>query len=145
MFLAHVEIQVADFEKSAEFYDAVMATLGAGRREDKSPHAIGYGVHGPDFWIDRQVSGTGFRESHLAFCAETNEQVEAFVEAARALGMEVLHEPAERTEYVGGPVVGYYAGYVRDPDGNNVEAAVCMMDFPWLDEPRAWAGNRDRA
>lgn len=145
MFLSHVEIQCADFAKSAQFYDAVMATLGAGRREDKSPYAIGYGVHGPDFWIGTFVSGTGFRESHIAFAAETNEQVDAFVEAARALGYEVLHEPREWPEYTGDAVAGYYAGFVRDPDGNNIEAAVCVLDLPWLDKPTAWAGGRDRA
>jgi len=54
----------------------------------------------------------------LAFRAPSREAVVAFRDAAVALGMEVLHEPREWPEYH----PGYYGAFVRDPDGNNVEA-----------------------
>lgn len=116
--LAHVSIQCADFERSAAFYDAVLAPLG-GRRILEAGDAIGYGVPpGADFWIGRQQTGDGFRETHIAFFAPDRGAVDAFVEAARRTGAEILHEPRVWPEYH----ETYYAGFVRDPDGNNVEA-----------------------
>ena len=130
MFLNHVEIQCSDLDASARFYDAVFAPLGATRQEeDHLPNAIGYGTQGPDFWIGVHRFGEGFRESHLAFTAPSKEAVDAFFATATALGAEVLHEPSERPEYVGGPLVSYYAAFVRDPDGNNVEATYQVFDF----------------
>ena len=61
----HVEIQVSDFDASARFYDAVLGALGAVRQEDKSPDAIGWGDHGPEFWIGVHRFGHGFREHYL--------------------------------------------------------------------------------
>ncbi|HWD54463.1 MAG TPA: VOC family protein [Acidimicrobiales bacterium] len=119
--LAHVSIQCADFDRSAVFYDAVLSPLGGGRIMEVDGDAIGYGVPpAPVFWIGRQRSGDGFRETHLAFLAPDRAAVRAFVEAARAKGAEVLHEPKVWPEYH----PAYYGGFVRDPDGNNVEA-VC--------------------
>jgi catechol 2,3-dioxygenase-like lactoylglutathione lyase family enzyme len=119
--LAHVSIQCADLGRSAIFYDAVLAPLG-GARVMEDGDAIGYGVApAPTFWIGPQQSGDGFRETHIAFRATDRAAVRAFVEAARATGAEVLHEPKIWPEY--SPT--YYGGFVRDPDGNNVEA-VCL-------------------
>lgn len=118
----HVELQVSDFDASARFYDAVLGALGAGRRLDMSPKAIGWGRLGPDFWIGTHRFGDGFRESHIAFSAPSRAAVDDFLAAARDVGAEVLHEAREWPEYTGGPVVAYYAAFVRDPDGNNIEA-----------------------
>jgi len=118
----HVSIQCEDVKKSAAFYDAVLGVLGGGRVMDFG-EAIGYGTQGmPVFWIGAHETGEGFRESHLAFRAADRAAVRAFVEAARATGAEVLHEPRVWEEYH----PSYYAGFVRDPDGNNVEA-VCHL------------------
>ena len=84
-------------------------------------HAIGYGLPPrPEFWIGPHSTGTGFRESHLAFTAPSRAAVRAFFDAAVATGAEVLHEPRICPEYH----ANYYGAFVRDPDGNNVEA-VC--------------------
>ncbi len=113
-------MQCADLAASATFYDAVLAPLGGARIMDFGP-AIGYGVGGkPDFWISSQVDGDGFRQSHIAFAADSREIVDAFFAAAVARGAEVLHEPRMWPEYH----AHYYGAFVRDPDGNNVEA-VC--------------------
>jgi catechol 2,3-dioxygenase-like lactoylglutathione lyase family enzyme len=116
----HLSIQCADVETSAEFYDTVLATVGGARIMDFG-EVIGYGVPPmPDFWIGPRATGEGFRESHIAFAAPDRAAVRAFVAAATGAGAEVLHEPRLWPEYH--PT--YYGGFVRDPDGNNVEA-VC--------------------
>ena len=116
----HVSIQCTDPEASAAFYDAVLATLGGQRIMEFGP-VIGYGVPPmPDFWIGPHETGEGFRESHLAFSAPDRATVQAFYEAAVAAGADVLHEPRLWPEYH----PNYFGAFVRDPDGNNVEA-VC--------------------
>jgi catechol 2,3-dioxygenase-like lactoylglutathione lyase family enzyme len=118
--LDHVSLQCADVAASASFYDAVLAPLGGARVMDFG-EAIGYGVPPmPDFWISAQTTGEGFRETHVAFAAPNRAAVRAFHEAAVARGVEVLHEPRLWPEYH----PNYYGVFVRDPDGNNVEA-VC--------------------
>jgi catechol 2,3-dioxygenase-like lactoylglutathione lyase family enzyme len=115
--LDHVGIQCADLAASAAFYDAVTAPLGLRRVMDFGV-AIGYGGDRADFWIGRQETGDGFRESHIAFAAPDRAAVDAFFAAAVATGAEVLHEPKIHPEYH----EHYYGAFVWDPDGNNVEA-----------------------
>jgi len=118
--LDHLSIQCADVARSAEFYDKVLATVGGQRIMDFGD-VLGYGVPPmPDFWLGPQATGEGFREAHIAFSAPDRAAVNAFFDAAVELGAEVLHEPRVCPEYH----PNYYGGFVRDPDGNNVEA-VC--------------------
>jgi len=118
--LDHLSIQCADVARSAAFYDAVLPTIG-GSRIMVFGDVIGYGVPPmPDFWLGPQTTGEGFRESHIAFRAPDRAAVRAFFDAAVAAGAEVLHEPRVWPEYQ----PGYYGAFVRDPDGDNVEA-VC--------------------
>ena len=113
----HVAMQCKDLWTSAAFYEAVLAPLG-GRRLMEVDDRIGFGVDFPTFWIGRHTTGRGFRESHLAFRASDREAVRAFRDAAVTYGAELLHEPRWWPEYH----PGYYGAFVRDPDGNNVEA-----------------------
>src|SRR2546429_1799105 len=84
--LDHVSIQYADLAASAAFYDAVLAPLG-GRRVLDFGEAIGYGAPPlPDFWIRRQATGDGFRESPLAFTPPDRAAVHPLFEAATAPG-----------------------------------------------------------
>jgi len=118
--LDHLSIQCEDVAASAAFYDAVLGSLGAGRVMDFG-EVIGFGIAGkPDFWIGPQQTGEGFRESHIAFVAPDRGAVQAFFDAAVGSGAEVLYEPRPWPEYH----PDYYGAFVRDPDGNNVEA-VC--------------------
>ena len=90
---------------------------------------VGYGTPpDADFWIAPVNTGDGFRESHLAFNAADRAAVRAFFDAAVGLGAEVLHEPRTWPEYH----ADYYGAFVRDPDGNNVEAVchVAEVDSP---------------
>jgi len=125
--LDHLGIQCADLAASAAFYDTVLAPLGASRLMDFGV-AIGYGVgQKPDFWLGEQDdSGDGFRESHIAFEARDRAAVQAFFDAAVAAGAEVLHEPRVFPEYH----ASYFGAFVRDPDGNNVEAVCHAPESP---------------
>jgi catechol 2,3-dioxygenase-like lactoylglutathione lyase family enzyme len=116
--LDHVGFQCRDLAASATFYDTVLAPLGATRIMDFEV-AMGFGRDGkPDFWIGVFDSGEGFRESHICFAAADRAAVRAFFDAAVGIGAEVLHEPRLWPEYH----ENYYGAFVRDPDGNNVEA-----------------------
>jgi len=115
----HVSIQVADVAAAASFYDAVLAPLGGKRILDYG-EVIGYGVEFPDFWLGPVTTAGTAREMHLAFKAPNRAAVTAFFETAVANGAEVLHEPRVWPEYH----ETYFGAFVRDPDGNNVEA-VC--------------------
>jgi catechol 2,3-dioxygenase-like lactoylglutathione lyase family enzyme len=117
--LDHLSIQCSDIAASAAFYDAVLPSIGGTRIMEFDPE-IGYGIPPmPCFWLGPHRTGQGFRESHIAFTAPDRASVDAFVAAAEAAGAEVLHEPKLWPEYH----PNYYGGFVRDPDGNNVEAA----------------------
>lgn len=117
--LAHVSIQCANPGASRAFYEAVLGPLGGKALLVYGDH-VGFGSSdaGPDFWIGPvNTPGGPHDDVHLAFRARSRAEVDAFVEVARARGAEVLHEPKE---WWYSP--GYYGGFVRDPDGNNVEA-----------------------
>ncbi len=116
----HISLQCADAAASAAFYDAVLAPLGGTRVMDFGD-VVGFGVAPmPEFWIGPRSTGEGFRESHIAFTAASRDAVDAFFAVAVAAGAAVLHEPRLWPEYH----AAYYGAFVRDPDGNNVEA-VC--------------------
>lgn len=115
--LDHLGIQCADIPAAASFYDTVLAPLGA-KRIMQFGDVIGFGIPPkPDFWISPD-EGTGFRESHICFAAPDRATVDQFLEAAKSVGAEVLHEARLWPEYHD----NYYGAFVRDPDGNNVEA-----------------------
>jgi catechol 2,3-dioxygenase-like lactoylglutathione lyase family enzyme len=119
----HLGINCSDLAASAAFYDKVLGVLGHTRLMDVDV-AIGYGTDKPDFWIGAQppsgpASGPN-REIHVAFTAASADQVRAFFDAAVSLGAEVLHEPQHWPDYHD----HYFGAFVRDLDGNNVEA-VC--------------------
>jgi len=114
----HFGINCSDLAASAHFYDEVLGVLGYSRQMDVGV-AIGYGSEGrPDFWISAWQGSDPNREMHCAFRADSVEAVRAFHAKAVELGAESLHEPRLWPEYH----PGYFGGFVRDPDGNNVEA-----------------------
>jgi catechol 2,3-dioxygenase-like lactoylglutathione lyase family enzyme len=120
--LDHLSIQCSDPAATSSFYDAVLPALGGQRIMDFG-EVIGYGVPPrPTFWIGPDNTGQGFRESHIAFSAPSRTAVDAFFEAAASHGAEALHPPRVWPEYH----PNYYGAFVRDPDGNNVEA-VCHL------------------
>ncbi len=120
--LDHIAVQVADLDVSAAFYEAVFPAIGGGRIMSFGD-VIGYGIGmQPTFWIGRATEDRPARETHVAFAAPDRASVRAWFEAAQAAGAQVLHEPRVWPEYH----PDYYGAFVRDPDGNNVEA-VCHL------------------
>jgi catechol 2,3-dioxygenase-like lactoylglutathione lyase family enzyme len=117
----HMGINCADWDKSKAFYDKVLGVLGYTRQMDYQV-AIGYGRDGqPSFWIADASAGDASganREIHVGFQAADIDAVKAFYDAALELGAESLHAPRLWPEYHS----GYFGAFVRDPDGNNVEA-----------------------
>ena len=113
----HFGINCSDFGQSRRFYDAVLGVLGYSRQMDVG-QAIGYGKDGhPDFWIADADLGPN-REVHVAFAAADTDAVRAFYDTALGLGAASLHAPRLWPEYH----PGYFGAFVRDPDGNNIEA-----------------------
>jgi catechol 2,3-dioxygenase-like lactoylglutathione lyase family enzyme len=119
MPLDHVSLQAADLSATATFYDRALAPLGITRIVDFG-NMIGYGEERPYFWIGRQSTSAPQKEVHIAFRGADRSVVQRFFDEAVAAGAEVLHEPRVFAEYH----PNYYGAFVRDPDGNNIEA-VC--------------------
>jgi catechol 2,3-dioxygenase-like lactoylglutathione lyase family enzyme len=119
--LDHLSLQCADLEASASFYNAVLPTLGYHLIMEVD-QALGYGDGRPTFWLGQQRTGDGFRESHVAFTAPSRAAVQQFFDAAVESGAAVLYEPKVWPDYH----PNYFATFVRDPDGNNIEA-VCHL------------------
>jgi catechol 2,3-dioxygenase-like lactoylglutathione lyase family enzyme len=119
----HTGIGVADMARSAIFYDAVLSALGLRRLmqlpKNKGTDGIGYGSEYPVFWIDR-FHPHGVKQ-HTAFMAKSRAEVDMFHAAALAAGGTDNGPPGLRDIAKGYPP-GYYAAFVIDPDGNNVEA-----------------------
>jgi catechol 2,3-dioxygenase-like lactoylglutathione lyase family enzyme len=112
----HTGIGVADVGRSAVFYDAALGALGL-RRVRQMPDGvgtdgIGYGVDHPVFWIDR-FHPHSVRQ-HTAFIAKDRAEVKAFYAAALEAGGKDNGAPGQRRPH-------YYAAFVLDPDGNNIE------------------------
>ncbi len=115
--LDHLSLQVLDLDQSLGFYDAVLKPLGC-RRVLVFDDRVGYGEEFPSFWVGAADDRIANRPVHVAFRAPNSAAVDAFHAIAVELGLESLHEPRVWPEYHS----GYYGAFVRDPDGNNVEA-----------------------
>jgi catechol 2,3-dioxygenase-like lactoylglutathione lyase family enzyme len=119
----HTGIGVAQVGRSAAFYDAALGALGLRRvmqlPKNDGGDAVGYGVEYPIFWIDR-FHPHGVRQ-HTAFAAKNRAEVDAFYAAALKAGGTDNGPPGLRDPAKGFPQ-GYYAAFLLDPDGNNIEA-----------------------
>lgn len=119
----HLSLGVANVDRSAAFYDAVLAPLGSVRLF-RTLRAAGFGPPGFTGEAPFAVVEGGRREQapgfHLAFAAPDRAAVDAFYAAALANGGADDGPPGIREHYD----PGYYAAFVRDPDGHRVEAVV---------------------
>jgi catechol 2,3-dioxygenase-like lactoylglutathione lyase family enzyme len=116
--LDHVTVNVGDFEQAKRFYEQALAPLGYSvQMEFAGAAGFGTGAGIPDFWIG---SSPERGAAHVAFSASDRETVDAFYEAAIAAGGQDNGGPGLRPHYH----ETYYAAYVHDAAGNNVEA-VC--------------------
>ena len=117
----HVSIAVRDLAASARFYETVLATLGYEKLADR-PATIGFGKKYPELWLNERRNmapvdaDTG---AHICLRASSVEAVQAFHAAAIAAGGASDGAPGPRSGQIG----GYYAAFIRDPEGNRIEAA----------------------
>jgi catechol 2,3-dioxygenase-like lactoylglutathione lyase family enzyme len=118
MILDHIGLAVRDFANSATFFRRALAPLGIQTVLEGEGWAM-LGKDGrPEFWIGAHGIPPG--PIHIAFAAETREQVRAFHRAALAAGGRDNGAPGIRAKYH----PDYYGAFVFDPDGHNIEA-VC--------------------
>lgn len=130
MSLDHISVGVSDMKKAKAFYDAVLAPLGMTAvmpvEIGGALVAAGYGeADKPTFWIGFPVNGQPASMGngvHIAFSAATRAAVDAFYLAAMEKGGVEDGGPGLRIEYH----PDYYAAFVRDTDGNKIEA-VCHV------------------
>ena len=123
--LDHIGLAVTDLARSRAFYEAALAPLGItvlqvidGAETESGGTAVMMGDSEPFFvFADNEQPGEG---THVAFRAESRAQVDGFYEAAMAAGGKDNGAPGIRAHYH--PT--YYAAFVHDPDGINVEV-VC--------------------
>jgi catechol 2,3-dioxygenase-like lactoylglutathione lyase family enzyme len=115
----HVSLQVTEADRSRRFYDRILAPLGL-HPAYADGAATGYAdpTGRAPFWIVPTADTAASRELHIAFRAPHRRAVEEVYGAATDIGAEILHAPRTFPEY--NP--DYYACFVRDPDGHNIEA-----------------------
>ena len=117
----HVSIAVRDLKASARFYERLLATLGMTRLREWPDAAVGYGKKYPEFWISRRASMAPVAADsgvHVCLRARDATMVDAFHAAALSAGGSFDGAPGLRAHYH----EGYYAAFIRDPDGNRIEA-----------------------
>lgn len=119
--IAHTSLPVSDYQKAKEFYTKVLATLSYTQNMEYGEAAGFNDGTNTDFWIG--TSEKGVVPLHVAFAAKDKEQVEAFYNAALELGAKDNGAPGYRKDYW----PGYYAAFVHDADGHNIE--VVFFDY----------------
>jgi len=114
----HVSIAVRDLKAAARFYEPLLAKLGLVKLRD-GPASIGYGKKYPEFWLNERKDLSGVDNgAHVALRVREAAAVDAFYAAALAGGGSSDGAPGFRPEYN----ASYYAAFIRDPDGNRIEA-----------------------
>jgi catechol 2,3-dioxygenase-like lactoylglutathione lyase family enzyme len=122
----HISVGVADLERSARFYEAVLAALGLARLVTR-PATIGFGKNYPEFWINLRAGMAQVAPesgAHVCLRAKSTGEVDAFHAAALDAGGQSDGAPGLRPH----DRVRYYAAFVRDPDGNRIEAVTFPAD-----------------
>ena len=117
----HISIAVRDLTPAARFYERLLATLGMIKLREWPDAAIGYGKKYPEFWINKRASMAPVANdsgAHICLRAPSPEAVDAFHSTAIAAGGASDGAPGLRAEYH----ENYYAAFIRDPDGNRIEA-----------------------
>jgi catechol 2,3-dioxygenase-like lactoylglutathione lyase family enzyme len=124
----HVSVGVSDLNRAANFYELTLAPLGLSRVVTR-PATIGFGKAYPEFWINLRADmapvepGSGV---HIGLRAKSTDEVDAFHAAALKAGGSSDGAPGLRPH----DRVRYYAAFVRDPDGNRIEAVTFPKDDP---------------
>jgi catechol 2,3-dioxygenase-like lactoylglutathione lyase family enzyme len=123
----HVSVAVSDLAAAARFYETILAPLGYAKLEDR-PTTVGFGKRYAEFWINLRSSTFPLASSsgaHVALRAASTAAVDGFHAAALAAGGTCDGPPGLRPQHG----ESYYAAFIRDPDGNRIEA----VTFPHIE------------
>jgi catechol 2,3-dioxygenase-like lactoylglutathione lyase family enzyme len=122
----HISIAVSDLQRSARFYERVLAPLGMTRLVER-PRTVGFGKRYPEFWLNLRDTHAPAADpgAHIALRAPSQDAVAAFHRIALENGGRDDGAPGDRK----GEMTVYYGAFVRDPDGNKIEA----VTFPRKD------------
>src|SRR3954468_6972434 len=112
----HAGLHVSDIDKAKDFYSKALAPLGYTMMVEFPEYKVaGFGADGKaDFWINGKDSD---ETNHVAFAAKDKSAVEGFYKAGLAAGGSDNGAPGYRKDYS----PGYYAAFVKDLDGHNIE------------------------
>src|SRR5229473_1547754 len=120
----HISIAVHDLDQAARFYEIMLGAIGYDKLEVR-PHTIGFGKKYPEFWLNLRTTMAPVDEdsgAHVGLRVRSAELVDAFHAAALAAGGSCDGAPGLRPQHG----EGYYAAFIRDPDGNRVEAVTFL-------------------
>ena len=124
--LDHISLGVSDLERAARFYELALAPLGLTRLVTRRA-TIGFGKSFPEFWINFRAGMAEVAADsgvHVCLRAKSTVDVDAFHAAAMGAGGRSDGAPGLRPH----DRVRYYAAFVRDPDGNRIEAVTFPND-----------------
>ena len=129
----HVSIAVRDLERATAFYEAVLSRIGYARLEARAT-TVGFGKRYSELWLNHRPEmlalpdDTGLHNNgvHVCLRAPTTAAVDAFHAAALAAGGASDGGPGLRPHHG----EGYYAAFIRDPDGNRIEAVTFVTRSP---------------
>lgn len=123
--IAHVTLPVSDYRQAKQFYAETLAPLGY-KMNMEYGEAAGFMEGGnTSFWIAKKER---VEPGHVAFEAKSKDEVEAFYDAAISAGAKDNGKPGYRREYW----PGYYAAFILDTDGHNIEAV--WFDYSQVEE-----------
>jgi catechol 2,3-dioxygenase-like lactoylglutathione lyase family enzyme len=112
---------IKDMKVEKAWFEKALAPLGYTVGQDYGSAVGFFDGHDTDFWLSSDGNGEG---GHIAFAAKSQEEVQGFYEAALAAGGKDNGKPGYRSYWE-----GYYAAFVYDPEGNNVEAVFYDYDY----------------
>jgi catechol 2,3-dioxygenase-like lactoylglutathione lyase family enzyme len=120
----HVSIAVRDLDATGRFYETVLGTLGYAKLRDQA-NTLGFGKRYPEFWLNHRpamAANPADSGHHVCLRAPDVRTVAAFHAAALQAGGRCDGAPGLRPEYS----EGYYAAFIRDPEGNRIEVATFL-------------------
>jgi catechol 2,3-dioxygenase-like lactoylglutathione lyase family enzyme len=120
----HISIAVRDLDQAARFYEAVLGAIGYVKLEVR-PHTVGFGKKYPELWLNLRATMMPVADdsgAHVGLRVRSTELVDAFHAAALAAGGSCNGAPGLRPQHG----EGYYAAFIRDPDGNRIEAVTFL-------------------
>lgn len=126
--ISHITLGTNDIQRAAHFYDPVLGSLGFARASKRDGKPLMYSKNGemPFVYLYPPFDGrpaTWGNGTHIAFTAQSRSAVDEFHAMALAFGGQDEGAPGVRSHYAD----NYYAAYVRDPDGNKLQA-VCYLE-----------------